>query len=282
MGNKSDRTGKHFLFYLALSCLVVTLNTVSCAPVQNKVLNVRTYMKLEEYRENMAAGHFETVIEQSNQILAENDTKPPADVALFSLGKVYVHHDFAGRDYELSQDYFEKLIKNFPNSDLAFEARTYISLFEAIAAGEKEKAAAEHKLLQKEKESGAAPDEQLREKEIIVTKEKKSTPLSGIGKVVEKRNFEEAVEKNLQIVEEFGSNKPADEALYNLGRIYAHVDNPAKDYNKSKIYFHELSKQFPDSAFAEEARIWLGLFETIEKIQQIDIDIEQQKKQLTR
>jgi len=33
---------------------------------------------------------------------------------------------------------------------------------------------------------------------------------------------------------------------------------------------------------AEEGRIWLGLFQTIEKIQQIDVDIEQQKKQLTR
>jgi hypothetical protein len=40
--------------------------------------------------------------------------------------------------------------------------------------------------------------------------------------------------------------------------------------------------QFPESEFAEEARIWLGLFETIEKIQQIDVEIEQQKKQLTR
>ncbi|MBW2471512.1 MAG: hypothetical protein JRE18_05485, partial [Deltaproteobacteria bacterium] len=145
--------------------------------------------------------------------------------------------------------------------------RTYISLFEAIAAGKKEAAAAEQTLLQKEK---------------IVSKEEKSASLSGKGGVVVGRNFEEAVKKNQQIVDEFGTNKPADEALYNLGLIYAHVDNPAKDYNKSKVYFHELSKQFPDSAFAEEARIWLGLFETIEKIQQIDIDIEQQKKQLTR
>ena len=88
--------------------------------------------------------------------------------------------------------------------------------------------------------------------------------------------------KNLQILGEFGTNKPADVALYNLGLIYAHVDNPAKDYKKSQIYFHVLTMQFPESEFAEEARIWLGLFETIEKIQQIDVEIEQQKKQLTR
>ncbi|MEJ2270841.1 MAG: hypothetical protein P8Y04_13880 [Desulfobulbaceae bacterium] len=82
--------------------------------------------------------------------------------------------------------------------------------------------------------------------------------------------------------EESGKKKPADEALYNLGLIYAHVDNPAKDYQKSQTYFNVLTEQFPDSDLAEEARIWLGLFETIEKIQQIDIEIEQQKKELTR
>ena len=101
-------------------------------------------------------------------------------------------------------------------------------------------------------------------------------------KVVENQNFEEAVQENLQILQEVGKKKPADEALYNLGLIYAHVDNPAKDYKKSQIYFQTLIQQFPDSELAEEGRIWLGLFETIEKMQQIDIDIEQQKKQLTR
>ena len=86
----------------------------------------------------------------------------------------------------------------------------------------------------------------------------------------------------MQILDEMGKKKPADEALYNLGLIYAHIDNPAKDYEKSQKYFHVLIEEFPDSELAEEGRIWLGLFETIEKIQQIDVDIEQQKKQLTR
>jgi TolA-binding protein len=90
------------------------------------------------------------------------------------------------------------------------------------------------------------------------------------------------VQENLQILEKAGKKKPADEALYNLGLIYAHIDNPAKDFKKSQTYFHLLIEQFPDSKLAEEGRIWLGLFETIEKIQQIDVDIEQQKKQLSR
>jgi len=239
-------------------------------------------MQLEEYRKNMAAGFFETVIDQSNQILAESETEQPADIAFYSLGEVYAHHNFSGRDYETSKYYFNKLIENFPESQLSSEAKTYVSLIDTIAVREKEAAVVEEKLLQKEEKIQEAAEEVPPQKEIIVEKERKITPERPRRKIVEDRNFEEAVDKNLRIVEEFGKKKPADEALYNLGLIYAHVDNPSKDYKKSKIYFHVLTTQFPDSAYAEEAAIWLGLFETIEKIQQIDVEIEEQKKQLTR
>jgi outer membrane protein assembly factor BamD (BamD/ComL family) len=263
VGNKSGGTRKYILHYLAVSCIIAAVNFGACAPIQDKIAVIKTYHQLEQYRENLAAGFFETVIQQSKQVIAENETEPPADVALYALGEVYARHDYKGRDYALSQYYFEKLIENFPDSQLTSEAKTYVSLLETIAAKEKEAAVVEHR-------------------EITVIKVKKQVFDTRPRKVVENQNFEEAVQENLQILEEVGNKNPADEALYNLGLIYAHVDNPAKDYNKSQIYFHALTQQFPDSELAEEAQIWLGLFETIEKIQQIDIEIEQQKKQLTR
>ena len=63
----------------------------------------------------MAAGNFETVIEQNKKIIAENETEPPADNALYALGEVYAHPNYKDRDYTLSQQYFEKLIENFPD-----------------------------------------------------------------------------------------------------------------------------------------------------------------------
>jgi outer membrane protein assembly factor BamD (BamD/ComL family) len=267
LGNKSGRTGKYILHYLAVSCIIAAANFVACAPVQDRIAVIRADQQLEQNRENLAAGFFETVIQQSKQVIAENETEPPADIAFYSLGEAYAHLDYEGRDYALSQYYFEKLIMNFPDSQLTSEAKIYISLFENIAAKEKEAAAAEEKVSQKE---------------IIVAKKKKTVPVPEPRKVVKNQNFEEAVQENLQILEKAGNKKPADEALYNLGLIYAHIDNPAKDFKKSQKYFNVLIEQFPDSELAEEGRIWLGLFETIEKIQQIDVDIEQQKKQLTR
>ena len=153
----------------------------------------------------MAAGNFETVIEQNKKIIAENETEPPADNALYALGEVYAHPNYKDRDYTLSQQYFEKLIENFPDSELITEAKTYISLFKTIAAREKDAAAVKEKLLKKE---------------IIVEKEKKSMPATKSDNLIENQNFAEAEKKNLRLLEEAGKKKPADKALYNLGLIY--------------------------------------------------------------
>jgi outer membrane protein assembly factor BamD (BamD/ComL family) len=249
--------------------MITLVAAAGCAPIQERIAGLRAHRQLEQYRENLADGFFESVIQQSEDVIGENGTGPAAEVAYYALGEVYAHPDFEERDYKLSRYYFEQLIVNFPESNLTSEARTYISLFETIEAREKEMAAAAG---ESEPDFEAGPSEQR--------------PENGTGteprKIVEDRNFEEAVRRNLEILEKVGRKKPADEALYNLGLIYAHADNPAKDYQKSQIYFHVLTKQFPDSDYAEEASVWLGLFETIEKMQQIDIEIEQQKKQLTR
>jgi tetratricopeptide (TPR) repeat protein len=261
VGNKSGWTGKYILYYFAISCIIAGFINVACAPVQDKVTAIRAHQQLERHRENMAAGFFETVIEENKKIIQTNETVPPADVAFYALGEVYANRNFAGMDFGLAQHYFEKLVDNFPDSNLVPEAKIFISLFETIAARE------QAVVLIKESHDG---------------EKKKSVSAVEPRKLIENQDFEGAEKKNLQVVEEFGKKKPADEALYNLGLIYVHYDNPAKDYQKSQLYFRQLTELFPESEFAEEAQIWLGLFETIEKMQQIDVEIDQQKKQLNR
>ena len=51
MGNKSGRTGKHVLFYFAVNIIIAALlNTVACAPVQDKIALLRAQQQLEQYR----------------------------------------------------------------------------------------------------------------------------------------------------------------------------------------------------------------------------------------
>jgi hypothetical protein len=40
-------------------------------------------------------------------------------------------------------------------------------------------------------------------------------------------------------------------------------------------------KEFPQSPRAEESTIWIGVLESIEKAKQVDIQIEEKKKELT-
>jgi outer membrane protein assembly factor BamD (BamD/ComL family) len=265
VGNKSSRTRKHLTYYVTVGGIIAAINLAACAPVQNKITEIKAYHQLEQNREKLANGFFETVIEQSKQVLEQSETTPPADIALYTLGEVYAHHDYAGKNFVTAQHYFEKLNKNFPDSPLTSEARVYINLFETIAAKEQESLVLQQKVIDTEQLAAKS-----KEAAVIVP-----------GKIVENRNFAEAVQKNLQLLDQAAMKKPADQALYNLGLLYAHDDNPEQDYRKSQLYLHLLTEQFPDSQFAEEAQVWLGLFKTIEKIQQIDVDIEQQKKQLT-
>lgn len=272
MGDKSGRTRKHILYYIAAG-LIVASNIFACAPLQKKITEIQAHNQLEEYRDKLAAGSFEQVIQKAEEVISVNEDVPPADIAYYVLGEVYAHYDYERRDYDRSKYYFMQLIRKFPDSELISEAKTYVSLLDTIAAGEMAAAALAEKQVEE-----VHPVQAEHTKTAIETEESVRQP----HRVVEGDNFEEAVQKNLQILERVGQNKPADKALYNLGLIYAHVDNPAKDYKKSQIYFHVLAKQFPDSEFADEARIWLGVFDAIEKIQQIDTEIEQQKKQLIR
>ena len=243
--------------------MIGTITNFACTPIQDKIVEIKAHQQLEQYREKLADGFFETVIQQAKQVVANDATDPPADVALYALGEVYAHNDFIGKNFALSQYYFEQLTESFPNSPLTSEAKVYINLFETIAA--------------KEKEANALKQNSAKKEKLALQKS-----LSRPNKRVVNQNFDEEAMKNMRILEKAGNGKPAEEALYNLGLIYAHTANPEQDYKKSQFYLNLLTEQFPDSPYIEEAQVILGLFNTIEKIQQIDIDIEKQKKQLTQ
>ena len=86
-----------------------------------------------------------------------------------------------------------------------------------------------------------------------------------------------------------GKNPPKDQALFQIGLIYAHVDNPQKDFGKALEYFRRVIKDYPKSPLAEEARVWAGvlqenekLSQVIEKSKQVDISVEEKKREKAR
>ncbi len=126
-------------------------------------------------------------------------------------------------------------------------------------------------------------DEACIQKETVIVKEREICSHHNFLKsLVNPDDFESALKKNLDILAASSRSPHGDDALFNIGLIYAHPANPRKDYKKSLIYFKRLLKEFPRSGLIEEAKVWTGVLEDIEKSMKVDIEIEEKKKELTR
>jgi len=179
---------------------------------------------------------------QNDELIKTNDFKKALDVnkkalsisgnghrldeALFNIGLIYSHQDNPDKNYKLSIKYFEKLIKEHPESPLI---------------------------------------DQVQNDELIKT-----------------NDFKKALDVNKKALSVSGNRHRLDEVLFNIGFIYAHHDNPDKNYKQSIKYFERLIKEHPDSPLVDQAKVWQGLLDVIEKSKQVDIEIDQKKKELAR
>jgi len=112
------------------------------------------------------------------------------------------------------------------------------------------------------------------------------------GKLLEQRDYDGSLKENQRILSLSGQNPPGDEALFNMGLIYAHFGNPKKDNGKSLSFFRKLTKDYPRSPLAVQAMIWMGILQENEKLtqtiqklnqvieesKQVDIEIEEKKR----
>lgn len=95
-------------------------------------------------------------------------------------------------------------------------------------------------------------------------------------------DFEGAMKESRETLARSQQSPPGDDALFYMALISAHDGNPKKDYHKAHGFFSRIIKEFPQSSRAEEAKIWIGVLEAIEKTKQVDIQIEEKKKELSK
>ena len=70
----------------------------------------------------------------------------------------------------------------------------------------------------------------------------------------------------------------ADTAIFHMGLVYAHPKNPKKDNKRAIYFFNRVIKGYPDSAWVEQAKIWVGVLDGVEKLKQVDLEIEERKR----
>jgi len=72
---------------------------------------------------------------------------------------------------------------------------------------------------------------------------------------------------------------PADLAMYNMGLIYAHPQNPKRDLRKALYCFDQTIQNNPTSALAEQSRVWIAVLEDSENAHE---EAEKSRQELER
>lgn len=119
-------------------------------------------------------------------------------------------------------------------------------------------------------------------------------------KLMIKGDFEGALKEDEEVVRLFPGVSPGDSALFHMGLIRAHPDNPQKDYKKALECFRRLDRDFPRSALKEKARVWIvaideltqsesrikdlektvsALENRLKALKEIDINVEEKKRE---
>jgi len=219
-------------------------------------------------------GEFARALEMNQKALFLNFYNPPGDRALYNMGLIYANPAYPDKDYEKSYGSLKLLTDRFPDSPYARKAKAWVDLLEAA-----------RRVNDLEKQL-AAQTEHIR---ILVTTRKRAS-VQAMNRLEEMRrcqdfiakaNFAAALEASRKIVANTGDPR-RNEALFNMGLIYAHYANPDKDYKRSQAYFNRLIAEYPGSELAEQAKVWVQLLQMIEKAKQVDIEIEEKKKELTK
>jgi outer membrane protein assembly factor BamD (BamD/ComL family) len=94
--------------------------------------------------------------------------------------------------------------------------------------------------------------------------------------------FEAAVRENQQVLYLSPDEAPADEALFNMGAIYANPANLKRDDAKSIAALERLVKDFPQSPWAEQAKSWLEMFKRNERLRRLSMETTQENDRLRR
>ena len=127
-------------------------------------------------------------------------------------------------------------------------------------------------------------------------KRKASHTLVEAQKLLDQGDYEGSLKENQKVLTLYSDVPPGDEALFNTGLIYAHYGYAKRDYKKSLDLFKRLVKVFPQSPWAGQAKIWIEILQenerlnrdveelnkTIKKSKQIDIELDQKKKELSK
>jgi outer membrane protein assembly factor BamD (BamD/ComL family) len=92
-------------------------------------------------------------------------------------------------------------------------------------------------------------------------------------------DFEGALRENEKALALAQGLPPADEVVFNIGVIYTQSEYAGKDEQKAAGYFEQVIAQYPESRFANWAKVWLAMIREGEDgaVQQPEFELKRRK-----
>ncbi len=280
MGRERNRTrqllflclaGLNLFFFMgcaALSKLVCPPPEKPAEKISPKEILSPADKSVEKATQLLRSGRFEASLQESEKALSWAGKKSPADKAIYNMGLVYAHAQNPQKDYEKSLHYFNMILKDYPWSPLTEEAKIYINI------------------LQKNKELNEQMRKMTEAHRRLDYGKIRPDRLGQANELFKKGDFEGSLKENQRVLSLPGKTIPRDRALFNLGLIYAHAENPQKDYGKSLFYFNKMITDYPESPLNPEAKVWVKILqenqklqEMIKKVKEVDIAVEEKKRE---
>ncbi|MCF8024473.1 MAG: hypothetical protein K9K82_03175 [Desulfobacteraceae bacterium] len=117
--------------------------------------------------------------------------------------------------------------------------------------------------------------------------------LDQAGKLFAEGNYQGALSGYEKTAALFPETPPGDRAVFSMGIILAHPDNPRRNYQKALDCFHKVTSDFPGSPLRNKAKAWTAtinelvgykakvndLENQLKELKEIDISTEKKKRQ---
>jgi tetratricopeptide (TPR) repeat protein len=265
LGREHFRKRQHL--YLCIAGLAF-YSFCGCAAMREVETRNNADKSLLRGQELFAKGDYEGALRENQAVVSAFDKEPPGDKALFSMGLIFAHQNNPQRDYEKSMSFFTKLIEDYPQSALAEQAKIWVHILESP---------------EKEKQVSREPEKKKPEKKPESKEQAACRHLLNGQELLIKGDYQESLRENEKVLSLLDKKSPGgDKALFTMGLIYVHYNNLERDYRKSMECFTRLVEDYPQSPLVEQAKIWVNILDIIEKEKQVDIEIEQKKKDLER
>jgi len=226
----------------------------------------------------LARGNYEGALDKYQKVLALSSRKPPEDEALFYIGLIYASSRYPKSDTKKSMDFFTDILNDWPQSPFVEQAKIWLGI---LHENERMNLLVKRMRQQETKPAETKPLE-VKAEDVVEGRESqtRSQRLLAAG------DFEGCISENQRVLSLAHPRSSKDEALFNLGLVYAHEGNPKKDFLKSLDFFKRLIREHPRSPLVEQAKIWVGLLQeydslnqVIQKLKQVDIEVEERKRE---